>query len=45
MALRFALLKQGHDLHRFLATTDKQLNRDAVVRVLSLTTIGASLRS
>jgi Protein of unknown function (DUF3800) len=35
LALRFALLKQGHDLHRFHATTDKQVNRDAVVRVLS----------
>ena len=35
MALRFGLLKQGHDLHRFHATTDRQVNRDAVVRVLS----------
>ncbi len=34
-ALRFALLKQGHDLHRFHATEDKQANRDAVVRILA----------
>ena len=34
-ALRFALLKQGHDLHRFHATEDKQVNRDAVVAALA----------
>jgi len=35
IALRFALLKKGHDLHRFHATEDKQLNRDAVVTALA----------
>jgi hypothetical protein len=34
-ALRFALLKRGHDLHRFHATEDKQVNRDAVVDALA----------
>jgi len=34
-ALRYALLKQGHDLHRFHATQDKQVNRDAVVDALA----------
>ena len=34
-ALRFALLKQGHDLHRFHATNDRQVNRDAVVNALA----------
>jgi hypothetical protein len=34
-ALRFALLKQGHDLHCFHATEDKQVNRDAVVATLA----------
>jgi len=34
-ALRFTLLKQGHDLHRFHATEDKQVNRDAVVATLA----------
>lgn len=33
--LRFSLLKQGHDLHRFHATEDKQVNRDAVVSALA----------
>jgi hypothetical protein len=33
--LRFSLLKQGHDLHRFHATEDKQVNRDAVVNALA----------
>jgi hypothetical protein len=32
--LRFALLKQGHDVHRFHATEDRQVNRDAVVNAL-----------
>jgi hypothetical protein len=34
-ALRFALLKQGHDLHRFHATADKQINRDTVVTAMA----------
>ena len=34
-ALRFSLLKQGHDLNRFHAAPDRQVNRDAVVRVLA----------
>ncbi|MGH7567789.1 MAG: hypothetical protein ACREL9_02290, partial [Gemmatimonadales bacterium] len=34
-ALRFSLLKQGHDLHRFHATADKQVNRNAVVAALA----------
>lgn len=33
--LRFSLLKQGHDLHRFHATEDRQVNRDAVVNALA----------
>ena len=33
--LRFALLKQGHDVHRFHATDDKQVNRNAVVKILA----------
>ena len=33
--LRFSLLKQGHNLHRFHATADKQVNRNAVVQLLS----------
>ncbi len=32
--LRFALLKQGHDLEAFHATEDKQVNRNAVVGLL-----------
>ncbi len=28
-------MKQGHDLHRFHAAEDKQINRDAVVQVLA----------
>lgn len=32
--LRFGLLKQGHDLDSFHATTDRQPNRDAVVTKL-----------
>lgn len=35
LSLRLNLLKQGHDLPRFHATTDKQPNRDAVVGLLS----------
>jgi uncharacterized protein DUF3800 len=34
-SLRFGLLKQGHNLHRFHATADKQVNRNAVVQVLA----------
>ena len=34
-ALRFGLLKQGHDLNRFHASADKQVNRDAVVHALA----------
>ncbi len=33
--LRFSLLKQGHNLPAFHATTDRQVNRDAVVQVLA----------
>lgn len=33
--LRFSLLKERHDLHRFHATEDKQVNRDAVVNALA----------
>jgi hypothetical protein len=33
--LRFSLLKQGHNLHSFHATEDKQTNRDAVVGILT----------
>lgn len=33
--LRFALLKQGHDVHRFHAAEDRQVNRDAVVNALA----------
>lgn len=33
--LRFSLLKQGHNLPAFHATTDRQVNRDAVVRALA----------
>lgn len=32
--LRYSLLKQGHDLHSFHATEDRQPNRDAVVAKL-----------
>lgn len=34
-SLRFALLKQGHNVPSFHATEDKQVNRDAVVRLLA----------
>jgi hypothetical protein len=34
-ALRFSLLKGGHDLQRFHATNDRQTNRDQVVKALS----------
>ncbi|MBI3455494.1 MAG: DUF3800 domain-containing protein [Candidatus Rokubacteria bacterium] len=33
--LRFMLLKQGHNLPAFHATTDRQVNRDAVVEALA----------
>ena len=36
-ALRFGLLKQGHDLHRFHATADRQINRNSVVNILAQT--------
>lgn len=35
LSLRLNLLKQGHDLPRFHATTDKQENRNAVTSLLS----------
>jgi hypothetical protein len=35
--LRFALLKSGHDLDAFHASEDLQVNRDAVVKVLTKT--------
>lgn len=34
-ALRFSLLKQGHNLQRFHTSEDRQVNRDAVVDVLT----------
>ena len=34
-ALRFSLLKAGHNIPAFHATTDRQVNRDAVVKLLS----------
>jgi hypothetical protein len=34
-ALRFALVKQGHNLSRFHASEDKQVNRNAVVGTLA----------
>ena len=33
--LRYSLLKNGHDLHSFHASEDRQVNRDAVVRLLA----------
>jgi len=34
-ALRFGLLKRGHNLQRFHAAEDKQVNRDAVVTLMA----------